>query len=67
MKKAIWMLALLPLSIGTMQLMQTAARVHALETGIIRLHVYMTPPAPAKEIDFILEYDPEYVTAAFAG
>ena len=39
MKKAIWMLALLPLSIGTMQLMQTAASVHALETGIIRLHV----------------------------
>lgn len=35
--------------------------------GIIRLHVYMTPPAPAKEIDFILEYDPEYVTAALAG
>ena len=41
--------------------------VNDLMQGIIRLHVYMTPPAPAKEIDFILEYDPEYVTAAFAG
>ncbi len=35
--------------------------------GIVRLHVYMTPPAPAKEIDFILEYDADYVTEALAG
>lgn len=28
-----------------------------LTDGIIRLHVYTTPPPPAREIDFILEYD----------
>lgn len=25
--------------------------------GIFKFHVYMTPPSPAREIDFILEYD----------
>lgn len=36
-----------------------------LMAGIIRLHIYITPPSPAQEIDFMLEYDPSYVTAAF--
>lgn len=34
--------------------------------GIIRLHIYMTPPSPAQEIDFYLEYDANYLTQAFA-
>jgi len=49
------------------------ARVEALESenpvtnlmaGIINFHVYLTPPSPAQEIDFTLEYDASYVTAA---
>lgn len=35
-----------------------------LMAGIIKIHIYMTPPSPAQEIDFILEYDAEYVTSA---
>ena len=35
-----------------------------LMAGIIKLHVYMTPPSPAQEIDFVLEYDASYVTSA---
>ena len=35
-----------------------------LMAGIIRLHIYMTPPAPAQEIDFFLEYDASYVQTA---
>ena len=35
--------------------------------GIVKLHVYMTPPSPAQEIDFILEYDASYVEAAFSA
>ncbi len=34
--------------------------------GIIRLHLYITPPSPAREIDFILEYDPAQLQALFA-
>jgi len=39
----------------------------SLMAGIIRLHIYMTPPSPAQEIDFALEYDASYVTAALMG
>ena len=33
--------------------------------GIVKFHVYVTPPSPAREIDFILEYDPAYVATLF--
>lgn len=35
-----------------------------LMAGILRIHIYITPPSPAQEIDFTLEYDPAYVQAA---
>ena len=35
-----------------------------LMAGIVKIHIYMTPPSPAQEIDFILEYDTSYVTSA---
>lgn len=35
-----------------------------LMAGIIKLHVYITPPSPAQEIDFVLEYDASYVASA---
>lgn len=33
--------------------------------GIIKFHVYLTPPSPAREIDFILEYDPDALQTLF--
>jgi len=38
-----------------------------LMAGIIRLHVYMTPPSPAQEVDFILEYDVNYVSSLMSA
>ena len=38
-----------------------------LMAGIIRIHLYLTPPSPAQEIDFVLEYDVSYVQAALAA
>lgn len=35
--------------------------------GILRFHVYVTPPSPAREIDFVIEYDPQYLTGLFAA
>lgn len=35
--------------------------------GIVRFHVYVTPPPPAKEIEFILEYDPTYFSTLFSA
>ncbi len=37
-----------------------------LMAGIVRIHIYMTPSSPAQEIDFILEYDADYVQSALA-
>ena len=37
-----------------------------LMAGIVKLHVFVTPPSPAQEIDFVLEYDPAYVTEALS-
>ena len=34
--------------------------------GIVKFHVYITPPSPAQEIDFTLEYDVSYLEEAFA-
>ncbi len=33
--------------------------------GVARFHVFFTPPSPAREIDFILEYDPGYLANLF--
>lgn len=33
--------------------------------GIVRWHVYVTPPSPAREMTFILEYDPTYLQNLF--
>lgn len=38
----------------------------ALMSGKAVFHIYMTPPSPAKEIEFVLEYDPSYITTALA-
>lgn len=37
-----------------------------LMAGIVKVHIYMTPPSPAQEIDFTLEYDANYVADAFS-
>ncbi len=34
--------------------------------GISRFHVYVTPSSPNREIDFILEYDADYLSTLFA-
>jgi len=36
-----------------------------LAQGIVKFHVYLTPPSPAQEINFTLEYDMSYLEAAF--
>lgn len=33
--------------------------------GIVRWHVYVTPPSPAREMTFKLEYDPDYLSTLF--
>lgn len=39
----------------------------ALMAGQIKLHVYITPPSPMQELDFVLEYDATYVAEALSA
>jgi len=39
----------------------------ALMAGKAVFHIYMTPPSPAKQLDFVLEYDAAYVSAALTA
>ena len=34
--------------------------------GILKFHVYVTPPVPAREIDFVQEFDPSAYAGLFA-
>lgn len=38
-----------------------------LMAGILKIHIYMTPPSPMQELDFVLEYDADYVESALMG
>ncbi len=33
--------------------------------GVINFHVYFTPPSPARDIEFIQEYDTDYISTLF--
>jgi len=51
---------------GRVVLLESENPTTDLIDGIIRFHVYLTPPGPAREIDFIIEYDPTYLATLFA-
>ena len=51
---------------GRCEMLDSENPVTNLMAGIVKLHVFVTPPSPAQEIDFVLEYDPAYVTEALS-
>lgn len=50
---------------GRVEFLETENPTTDLMDGIVRFHVYVTPPSPTREIDFILEYDPAYIQTLF--
>lgn len=52
---------------GRTEFSSTENPVTSLMAGIIRVHIYMTPPSPMQEADFVLEYDVSYVLSALGG
>lgn len=50
---------------GRVEFLESENPLTDLMSGIYRFHVYVTPPTPAQEIDFILEYDPQYLQTLF--
>ena len=51
---------------GRCEMLESENPDTALMAGIVKFHIYITPPSPAQEIDFTLEYDVSYLEEAFA-
>ncbi len=52
---------------GRIEFMSTENPTTDLLNGILRFHIYMTPPPPAEQIWGIFEFDPDYFEALFAA
>lgn len=50
---------------GRVEFYEDENPVTNLMDGIVKFHTYITPPAPAREIDNVLEYDPSYFSSLF--
>ena len=52
---------------GRVEFLEEENSETALMAGIVKIHIYMTPPSPMKECEFVLEYDADYVSSALAA
>ena len=50
---------------GRVEMNEDENPVTNLMQGIVKFHMYITPPSPAQEINFTLEYDASYLESAF--
>ena len=50
---------------GRLEFLEEENPTTDLMDGICRFHAYVTPPGPAKELEFIQEYDPGYIKTLF--
>lgn len=52
---------------GRVEFLSAENPVTDLINGIVRFHVYMTPPTPAEDIEFVLEFDTTYFESLFSA
>ncbi|RAV18830.1 phage tail sheath family protein [Paenibacillus contaminans] len=51
---------------GRVEFLEAENPITSLMAGKIKFHLFITPPGPAQEIEFLLEYDTSYLAALFA-
>ncbi|MFC3802806.1 phage tail sheath family protein [Cohnella sp. GCM10012308] len=51
---------------GRVEFLESENPITSLMAGKVKFHLYITPPGPAQEINFLLEYDTSYLAALFA-
>ena len=49
---------------GRVEMLESENPLTALMAGRAKFHVYLAPPAPLQQMDWVLEYDTSYLTAA---
>lgn len=52
---------------GRVELLESENTLTALMAGKAKFHIYLTPPTPLQQLDFILEYDTSYLAALLAA
>ena len=52
---------------GRVEFLESENPTTDLMDGILRFHIYVTPPTPARQIEGILEFDPAYFDTLFAA
>lgn len=52
---------------GRVEFREEENNIVSLMAGKAVFHIFMTPPSPAQEIEFVLEYDTDYVSAALTA
>ncbi len=50
---------------GRVEFIESENAIINLMDGKLTLHIFMTPPSPAEDIEGIFEYDPEYINELF--
>lgn len=51
---------------GRVEMNESENTTTALTAGRVKFHVYLTPPSPLQQLDFVLEYDMSYLEALMA-
>ena len=51
---------------GRVEFLEAENPITSIMDGKIKFHVYVTPPSPAREIQFDLEYDADYIETLFS-
>lgn len=49
---------------GRFEMLESENPLTNLMAGKVKIHAYLTPPSPAQEIDFVTEYDINYIQSA---
>jgi len=49
---------------GRVEMLESENTLTALMAGRVKFHIYLTPPAPLQQMDWIMEYDTSYLSAA---
>lgn len=52
---------------GRVEMLETENSTTALMAGRVKFHIYITPPSPLQEMDWVEEYDVSYLTAALTA
>ena len=52
---------------GRVEMLESENSLTALMAGRAKFHIYLTPPSPLQQMDWVLEYDISYLTALLAA